>query len=302
MSGEMIIDAGAAPPDADELAWRAEELLDRRRIAAARTLLAEALKSSPRHTGLRHALAHADYLEDHHDAAREQLSQLLVDDPEDARARFLLFCVCVEEGELAEAEGLIIELLRCYPAHAPYFAMYSRLMLRALHFEKAGQLADAALRLSPDDALALRARALVDLADDRSGRDNAALVQLVVDDPQDEHTLRLVLVALVDRGRYREARQLAGELLRAYPQDQGLLALAKQTRYLAHWSLLPLWPLQRWGWGATIGLWLIAVLGGRAVGQLAPAWQGLFYGVVLTYVAYSWVWPPLLRKLMKVPA
>lgn len=300
MSDEQVIDAAAAPPDADELAWYAEELLDRRRLPAARRLLAEALKHSPGHRGLRLALAHADYLEDRYAEARDQLQQLLVEEPEDSRARFLLFCVCVEEGALPEAETLIIELLRNYPGNAAYFAMYSRLMLRALNFEKAGQLADAALRLAPDDALALRARALVDLADERHGRDNASLVRLVVDDPQDEYTLRLVLVALVERGRYRQARQLAAELLRAHPQDESLVQLAKQTRYLAHWSLLPLWPLQRWGWGATIGLWLMVVLGGRAVTQWAPAWQEAFYIVVLAYVAYSWVWPPILRKLMKV--
>lgn len=301
MSEEQIIEPGLTPPDADELAWQAGELLDRRRFAAARSLLAEALKNSPRHRGLRLALAHADYLEDRHAAARDQLGPLLVEDPEDGQARYLLFCVAFEEGELVEAESLIIGLLRSHPAHAPYFAMYARLMLRALHFEKAGQLADEALRLAPDDALALRARALVDLADARSGRDNAALVRLVVDDPQDEHTLRLVLVALVDRGRHREAHQLARELLRAHPQDEGLLNLAQQTRYLAHWSLLPLWPLQRWGWGATIALWLLMVLGGRALGQLAPAWQEPFYFVMIGYVVYSWVWPPLLRKLLKVP-
>lgn len=302
MSEELIIDPGVTPPDADQLTWQAEELLSRRRIAAARSLLAEALKTAPRHRGLRMALAHADYLEDRHAAARDQLGSLLAEDPQDAAARFLLFCVCFETGELREAEALILELLRSNPGNSAYFSMYSRLMLRALHFEKAGQLADVALRLDPDDARALRARALVDLADARSGRDNAALVQLVVDDPQDEHTLRLVLVALVERGRNREARQLARELLRANPQDPSLLNLAKQTRYLAHWTLLPLWPLQRWGWGATIAVWLLTVVGGRALGQLAPQWQEPFYFVMIGLVIYSWVWPPLLRKMLGVSA
>ncbi|MDM4768439.1 tetratricopeptide repeat protein [Pelomonas sp. SE-A7] len=293
---------GAEPPDADELAWRAEQLIERRRYAEARRLAGAALRDQPRHAGLLLAVARADYLSDDNDSARSTLQQLLADDPDSADARLLLHLVAADEGELAEAELLIIQLLREQPHWAGYWALYSRLMLRALHFEKAGQLAEVALRRDPQDPTALRARALCDLADGKGGSDSEAMVQLIVADPQDEHTLRLVLQSLLEQGRLRAAHQLARELLRAYPQDANLLRLVAQTRMATHWSMWPLWPLQRWGLKASVGLWLLAVIGLRLGEHFLPAQSGYFFVALVVYVLYSWIWPPLLKRVMRVPA
>lgn len=290
------------PPDLRDLRFRASELLDRRRVGAAREVLARALREHPGDAGLLYELARADYLEDRHDDARAALSQILAADPDDAAARFLLFWVALDRGlpkELVEAEDLILGLLRQYPQTADYFAAYARLMLRTLHFDKAGALCQEALRLAPGDADCLRAQALCNLVNGRRGSDNAALVQLIAADPQDLATLRLVVTALNAAGRHREALRLARELLRAQPDDPHLLNYVREMHRLNHFSMLPLYPLQRWGLMASVALWGGAVVGGMLVREHAPEYSGLFTTVVLGYVAYSWIWPPLLNLWMK---
>ena len=285
-------------PDADDLAAHAEQLLDRRRTAQARSTIAEGLRLQPSHAGLLLQLARADITEERWDAAREVLGGLLKQWPGHAGARFLLFLAEMESGHLPEAELLILGLLRESPQMGPWYAHYSRLMLRGLDFGKASQLADEGLRFAPDDDSCLRARVLCDLVVQGRSVDSAALKQLMVDDPHDIHTMRLVAVALVHAGRTREAHQLAKSLLRADPTDTGLLQMVQSLRTATHWTMWPLWPLQRWGWGGSIALWLGALVGLRVLGRFAPQWTGPATWLLLAYVIYSWVWPPIFRRWM----
>lgn len=299
MSG-LILEGADFDPDA--AAWQVEELLDRSRVVMARTRLTAAIAVAPGHPGLLLALARADWIEDRYADARDALRSVLIGDPANERARLLMCLVAMEEGELAEAEDYILGLLRESPRESYYFSVYSRLMLRALHFEKASQLADEALRLAPHDASALRVRALCDLADARKVKDNAALVRLIAAEPHDLQTLQLVFASLQQAGYLKQARALAREMLLVQPDNPHLLALVHETGHQTHWTMWPLRPLQRWGWHASIALWVAAVIGGRLVDRLAPGYAGIFTLTLLSYVVYSWVWPPLLRKWMSFRA
>jgi hypothetical protein len=65
--------------------------------------------------------------------------------------------------------------------------------------------------------------------------------------------------------------------------------------------MLPLWPMQRWGWGAAIGLWLAINVILRVLASQGAEWADLTIALsfgFLAYVIYSWVWPPLLRRWM----
>lgn len=295
MDGMSTIAAEPAGPD--EVVARASAWLDRQRTDAARAELAPALLSHPRHTGLLYESARADYLDDENDRAKETLGQLLAIEPDHPDARLLLAIVEEELGQLAAAEPLLLGLIRERPENAAYLAYYARLMIRALQFDKASALCDEALRLAPQSEFALRVRVLCDLASGTAARGgSAALAQLVVADPADWHTLRLVAVSLVQAGRSREALVLARELLRQRPRDAGLLELVKALRNDTHWSLIPMWPMQRWGWPAAIALWGGGIVVSRLLAKTAPALAGPFVTAWLAYAVYTWVWPPLLRR------
>jgi tetratricopeptide (TPR) repeat protein len=298
MSDDDIPSAEARPPEADAAAAQASALLDRRRVPQARAVLAEALRTAPDHLGLLFEMARAEVLEDRWDPARDTLGHLLRLAPSHVGARLLLFIAEMEAGRLPEAERLILGLLHEMPQQGELYAHYARLMLRALNFHKASELADEGLRFGPDLDVCLRARALCDLVVQGRKLDSQALQRLLAGDPHDLHSLRLVVVALVQAGRMQEAHRVARNLLRADPTDAGLLQMVRSLRMSTHWSMWPLWPMQRWGWGASIGLWLVMLLGMRALEKVAPQWVGPAWIVLLVYVIYSWVWPPIFRRWM----
>jgi predicted Zn-dependent protease len=282
--------------DPQGVAAQAGELLDRDRVAQARQLLASALREHPSHMGLLYELARADYLADDNDAAQAALARVLAQDPHHVNARVLMCQIEQEAGNLAHSEEIILGLLRENPGHDLLYAMYARLMLRALNFDKASRLADEALRLDSQSDAGLRARALCDLVMQKDGRPSESLVRLVASNPNDLHTMHMVVVALIHDRRTREAYLLARELLRANPNNAAVLDLVRALRLERHWSLAPLRPLQRWGWSGSIGLWLGGILVLRVLSQTAPAWTGPVTTALLVYVAYSWIWPPLLRR------
>lgn len=281
---------------ADDAERLAHELLDRRRTAQARGVLAEALRSDPEHAGLLYQSARADWLDDDNRTARTTLGRLLERDPEHVDARLLLLALLTEDGELVQAEQVALGLLHAYPEWPGLYAAYARVMLRALHLAKARALAEEALRLAPDSDEALRTIALCDIVDGRSGVDSAALQRLLAEHPEDQHVLALVVTALMHERRFGAALRGARELLRAQPNNPHWLTLVRELRLQTHWAMAPLWPLQRWGWAASAALWIGGIVAIRLFGQLWPALVGPATGVILAYAAYSWVGPPLIRR------
>lgn len=284
------------PDHPDVLAHRASELLDRNRLEMARSVLSDALTQHPTHTGLLYQAARADVLDERYQRAIDTLGRLLAVQPGHADARLLLFHIEMERDDLPQAEAIILDLLREYPQHPIFYACYARAMLRALHFEKAARLADEALHRAPNDDTCLRVKALCDIVEGRRGVDSAAFKRLIAQFPDDYYTLRLVVIALVHANRSREAWKLARDLLRAQPNDAGLLKLVRALHYENHWTMRPLWPMQRWGWAGSAGLWVGMLLVSQILSHQAPQYRGLFSTAWLALVIYSWAWPPLLKR------
>jgi tetratricopeptide (TPR) repeat protein len=151
-----------------------EELLDRRRTAAVRPLIAAALREDPYDAELLYLAARADWIDDANTSAREHLTQLLQREPHHTPARALLVMVLTEENQLPQAEEIVLSLLREHPRWPHLYVLYARVMLHALNVEKASALASEALRMAPDDADALRLRALCDLVQGTRGAQGPA--------------------------------------------------------------------------------------------------------------------------------
>ena len=274
-------------------------LIERRRYQQARSMLSEALQQYPQDSELLFASAHIDYLTDDRESARHTLHQILAQDPRNYAARSLLIAVLEDEGQLEQAELLIIELLREYPEDAFQYARYAMLMYRTLHIDKAKQLAREALRLDPEDELALTACLIGDIIDGRRNAEAASLANLMRGHPDSQTTARMLVSYLVSRGRYRAAKRIAIELLQLYPHSAEILALVVQLEALSHWSMLPLWPLNRWGWGASAAFYFITLLAMNLIRNDAPTAAGIATWTILGYCAYSWIYPPLLTRWLK---
>jgi tetratricopeptide (TPR) repeat protein len=287
----------AATPD--QVMQQVEVLLERRRTSQARALLKPALAAHPDHTGLLLQSAWTDYLEDRNGEALTTVRQVLVAEPQDQSARLLHFELLLEQGDNSEAERTIIELLREYPEHAHYYGRYAQLMLKTLNIQKSQQLALEGLRHDPDNAECLGAQTICDFIERPGSTTSQGLQQLLVRHPQSIRTLLLVVVALEQRGDRREALSIARELLRAQPDNEGLVDMVKQLRLATHWTMWPLWPVVRFGWTGSVVIWLLAVFGLNALRRTDADLAGTIGLVVLAYVAYSWIWPPILKRLLR---
>jgi hypothetical protein len=170
-------------------------------------------------------------------------------------------------------------------------------MLRTLHLEKAEQLAREGLRYDPEDRDCLLAAALCATARQPS-RANDGLTKLLSAHPESLSTVHALVVALLNSGRVDEAHRVAQGALRADPANEHLVSLVRELRLQNHWSLKPLWPLQKWGWGASVALWAGGIVVVRVLEKAAPQAVLPFVIVWLSYAVYSWVWPPLARKVL----
>jgi tetratricopeptide (TPR) repeat protein len=276
-----------------------DALLERRRLAQARMRLKEALREFPQHPDLLLLAAQTDYLEDHTAEALSNVYQVLASAPDHEGARRLLFALLLETGDLVEAEQVIVALLREFPEHAPYYGSYGELMIRAMDLKKARALAEEGLKYDPEDSVCLVTRTICDLIEQPSGATSHALQQLIVRSPQAVHTLILIRAALIDRGDYRGALRISRELVRIEPGNREFIEGVQELLALTHWSMLPLWPVTRWGWAGAIGIWVVANVVLRVLAARHSDWTVLTVGLTLVFIAYviySWVWPPLLRR------
>ncbi|MEJ0038471.1 MAG: hypothetical protein WDO68_20730 [Gammaproteobacteria bacterium] len=74
-------------------------------------------------------------------------------------------------------------------------------------------------------------------------------------------------MALTQQGRNREALRIAQELLRNQPDNPHYLSLVRELKMQTHWTMLPLYPMQRWGWGGAAAVSVAGIIGVRALGQ-----------------------------------
>ena len=285
------------PTSAAHYAAQAFYFIERRRLDDARRVLKDGLAQHPQDPDLLFHSAQVEWLADRNQQAEDTVRQVLVVSPHHAPARQLLASVLIEKKEFADAELLLISLLRDYPESAELYGRYSQLMLRTLHLDKAEQLAQEGLRYDPDDSQCLMAAALCETA--RSGRrPNAELAKLLQAHPESMSSVHALVVALVDAGRIDEAHRLAQGALRADPANDHLVRLVRELRIQNHWSMKPLWPLQKWGWGASVALWVGAIVFIPAISRSAPEIATPVTLTWLGYCIYSWVWPPLIRRIL----
>jgi hypothetical protein len=171
-------------------------------------------------------------------------------------------------------------------------------MLKTMNLTKAGELAREGLKYDPANADCLALVTICDFIEKRRGATSHAMQQMLVNHPQSLRTLLLLVVALEERGDIRSASRVSQELVRAEPGNEHFVEMAREFRIQSHWSMLPMWPMQRWGWGASAAIWLAAVFGLRALRAVNTTLASIFTVVFVLYVIYSWTWSRILRRLL----
>ena len=236
-------------PDLDDDIRLLQELGARNRTAQMRDVLHRVMPLHPDHQAVLYYAALVDWLENKDEEALATATRLVENYPDSFDGRLLLFRILDSLGRRAEAEPVIIALINDYPESALLYARYSLLMLETMHVDKAGTLALRALRLDPDNEIALVASVLHELVVNPGESARQRLAELVKRYPEAIGTALTVVSVLSDEGRDREALVIAQEILRQDPNSESLVDLVVALKTASHWSLIPLRPMQKWGWG-----------------------------------------------------
>lgn len=275
---------------------QANLLIERGRYDEARRTIAGGLSKKPGDETLMYLRAWVELADEELEAAEQTAQELLAIAPESYGGREILFHVYKDTKRLAQAEEIVIGLIRSYPEEPAGYANYSRLMLRTHNFAKAEALAKEALKLDPESHSALLSIALCQSVKGRLDPD-IDLQELIKTSPHSRSTLAMLMGSLAEAGRTREALRLAEELVRAYPREQTYVDAVIALRTATHWLMKPLWPMQRFGWGASAAIWVLVVVAFNTFGD--NPYIGYFVYFWIVYCIYSWVVPPLLSKWMK---
>lgn len=288
--------------DHDQAVAQLDQLLARRRVAQSRNVLARALPQWPDSIPLLQHSAWVDWLEDELDAALATINKILEIDPSSYNARMLLARIYNEQDKHAEAEETVIDVLKEYPEDPDPYALYAQIMLNTLNVDKAERLATEALKLDADNINAMYVHTICGFIKSSGDEQRERLRRMLQEHPDQMQASLGLVQFLATNGKVSEAYELARELVLADPENEPLAEMANELRIASHWSMKLMWPMQKWGWAGAIGIWIVAValmrstfLDGTPLEPAKPVIAVLF----LLYVVYSWVWPPLLRRIMR---
>lgn len=176
-------------------------------------------------------------------------------------------------------------------------------MLNAVYILKAVELAEAGLRHEPQHEHCLYVIALTKVIYYGQVNENAELCALISHHPERVRSAYALVVALRKKGKFREAYRVSQQMLRAQPDSPEWLENVRTFKLASHWSMLPLYPFQRWGLlGASLtsllGVCLILAMLVQIFPQLSEAVKLSFVLGWLAYSVYSWIWPPMLRDII----
>ncbi len=235
---------------------------------------------------------------DRFDDAARVLTKGLEIDPEDIQLLYLLARTESARGDLADGERHILEALRLAPENAELLLAYAILVARAGQFAKARALMDKAAQIEPQAEGLPACRFILATLEGKDKPAQRHSEQWVAENPEDPHAIAVSGIAMGDQGKavrgYRRLRSAASLDPRVV---EGMEDVFEERRLWSHWSLKPLWPILRFGagkvWFAAIAIMLALNLAGL---RRAAALFALAY---LVLVIYSWVAPPIVRRLLK---
>jgi tetratricopeptide (TPR) repeat protein len=280
--------------------FEAGAYMERQRWDQARQVIAKGLERFPDNERLTYLGAHIDFVHDQNDAAMQTVRQVLARNPSHYGARLLLASIHTDNEAYAEAETALIDVLKDYPQDPDVYGRYAKLMLTTFHIDKAIRLAQEGVRHDPEDSRCLLVLVLAELVLGKNVQSNSESLQRLMLAHPDSNSVAVALIqTLLARGKTKPALEIAQQLFRANPQSKEMLDLVKDLKAQSHWSMLPLYPMQRWGWGAAIGITLVGLTGVRvAQAHLPVEITAVIAFSWLGYVIYSWVWPKLIRKFV----
>lgn len=274
-------------------------LIHLRRYQLAKTQIASGFSQSPNDTELYYASAYIAWQLSDTEQGLAFTARGLQISPEHPSLLYVRFLLLEDNKSYQEAEDLIISLIRQHPANPDYFSAYARIMLFTFHLEKARELCNQALRIAPDHNDAKVVDLLLHITNGQLENSEKRIQELLHDNPDSQRHIRLLILILINKKHPKAALLLTQQLIRENPNDSALIELAIALRQETHWSAIPLRPLYRYGWPASIALW-ISFIGLVQIDKRIHL-PGFRYVTIvyLIWIVYSWIHAPILSRWLK---
>jgi predicted Zn-dependent protease len=227
--------------------------------------------------------------------AEQHIRETLRRNPQHRSAKLVLFDVLTDQERWTEAEKLILQLIKEDPEDPLTLALYAQLMLCTLHVDKAAALAEEALRRDPNGRTARLVHVLVETVRGNRSAVEQNLSELIKEDPESYRVVAMLYTVLVNQKRYREALQIAQQLLRYDPNNTALVDDLVELRVHTHPTAILRAPFVKWGWFGSVALWVIAIVTVRILARVNVTAALVFVAAYIGLCLYSWIHPPMLR-------
>jgi tetratricopeptide (TPR) repeat protein len=218
-------------------------------------------------------------------------------DPESPLLLDLVARCYSSRGELVKAEEAVLAALRNDAEDGELLALYALIVAKAGQIDKARKLIAQARRVDPENASALRIEAAIAVS---RGDDREALLrsrEMLALNPEDPHAHLLVGEVLHDRGDVDGAAEHLRTAVVSDPRDSVAAELARANLAWRHPLMWPLRPVQRFG---PAKVWIAGIVLLMVVRTTKNTPLMLTVGIAwLVYCVYSWVVPPLVRRLVR---
>lgn len=202
-----------------------------------------------------------------------------------------------ERRDLVAAEQATLAALRVNPEDADLLVLYGWIVAKAGQIDKARKLIAEARRLDPESADAVRLEAAIAAARFDHGETLRRGRELLALDPEDAHAHALTGEVLHIEGDIARAGEHLRTAVVSDPANAVMAEVARENLVWRHPLMWPLRPVHRFG---PAWLWIagMVVLVYTYATGIVPLML-IFGGVWVAYAAYSWVVPPIVRRLVK---
>ena len=199
-------------------------------------------------------------------------------------------------GQLTDAETAFLNGLSLDPNDPDLLIGYAMVCLSAGQTEKAAALVERAASHAPESATVSAARAQVAFAQGRHKDMRKHSEEALSIDPEDPNARALHGTAALFTGDPGAGYRSLASAAASNPNDEDLREAARAAKLINHPLLRPLRPFQRFNplvvWIAAVGVIYGLRLAG--LGPLAFLFAIGWFG----FCIYSWVAPPLVRRLI----
>lgn len=266
------------------------------RYEQAEDKLLSLLSEDPNNALLLYYMAWCQFGKEDYSEVVEYCQQALQNGYAAEECNYLFGKLYMEIKQYKKAEEHYLEALRENPLNADALASYALLMLKTGHNDKASRLIDEALKIEPDNELALRNKYYVRLAHNKREEYYDLLERILIQsDSEVKKHISVGLAELAEK-KYKSARENFRQAFLLEPTNLDLLDILKDLDKQTHYIYMPMRLIGKLGGPAVI--WIAAMV--LITGSFALGLNQLGSIFAISYVSlcvYTWI-APLLYKLI----